>query len=89
MKTTKPCLCGHFDSGKSSFHKVLFRLTLMEHCATISKEKVFGLSMITSDTLVVFVDEMSKELLPADQAKIFLQGGVLTVARKHADAQIV
>ena len=89
MKTTKLCLCGRFDSGKSSFHKVLFGLTQIEHCATISKEKTFGLSMVTSDTLVVFIDEMTKEILPADQAKIFLQGGLLTVARKHNDAKIV
>ena len=69
--------------------KVLFGLTHPENIATISKEKTFGLSMINDHTQLVFIDEMNADLLPADLAKIFLQGGMLTVSRKHANAEIV
>lgn len=89
LKTPKICLVGPSDSGKSSLACVLFGLTQREHVATISKEKTFGLSMVTDTTQLVFVDEMNSELLPPDQAKIFLQGGMLTVSRKHVNAHIV
>ena len=51
--------------------------------------KTFGLSMVTDTTQLVFVDEMNSDLLPPDQAKIFLQGGMVTVSRKHVNAHIV
>lgn len=89
LKTRKLCLVGPSDSGKSSMAQVLFGLTHPENLATISKEKTFGLSMINDHTQLVFIDEMNADLLPADVAKIFLQGGMLTVSRKHANAEII
>ena len=89
LKTPKLCLVGPSDSGKSSLASVLFGLTQRDQVATISKEKTFGLSMVNDSTELVFVDEMNEDLLPADLAKIFLQGGLLTVSRKHVNAQIV
>ena len=85
LKTRKLCLVGPSDSGKSSMAQVLSGLNL----ATISKEKTFGLSMINDHTQLVFIDEMNADLLPADVAKIFLQGDMLTVSRKHANAEII
>ena len=64
---------------------VLFGLTHGQNIGTISKEKTFGLSMLSDQTQLVFLNEM----MPADIAKIFLQRGMLTVSRKYADAEIV
>ena len=89
LKTPKLCLVGPSDLGKSSLASVLFGLTQRDQVATISKERAFGLSMVNDSTQLVFVDEMNEDLLPADLAKIFLQGGLLTVSRKHVNAQIV
>ena len=89
MKTTKACLRDRYDSGKTSFHKMLFGLTQREHCATISKEKTFGKAMCTEDTMVVFIDEMTKDILSADDAKIFLQGGLVTVAKKMYNGRMI
>ena len=89
MKTRKLCLRGRYDSGKTSFHRVLFGLTQMEHCATISKEKIFGKAMVTPDTMVVFIDEMTKQTLPPDEAKVFLQGGLTTVTSKGKDGKMI
>ena len=89
IKTRKVCMVGPSDSGKSSLAAVLFGLTHPEKVSAISKEKTFGLSMINEDTQLIFIDELSGETLSADQAKVFLQGGMLTVAKKHANARIV
>ena len=45
--------------------------------------------MVTPDTMIVFIDEMTKETLPADDAKIFLQGGLTTVTNKGKDGRMV
>ena len=89
IKTPKLCLVGPSDSGKSSMAQVLFGLTHPENLATISKEKTFGLSMLNEHTQLVFIDEMNADLMPADVAKIFLQGDMLTVSRKHANAEMI
>ena len=73
---------------KSSFYEVLFGFTQIEHFATISKVKRLDITMVTSGIIAVFIDEMTKEILPADQDKILIQGGVLTVERKHNDLKI-
>ena len=83
----KLTLVGPHDSGKTSLVNVLEGLTHPEFFATLSKEKVFGLSMLNSDTQVLFIDELSEEILAADRAKLLLQGGFLTVSRKNCDAE--
>lgn len=89
LKTPKLCLVGDSDSGKSSLASVLFGLTQRERLATISKEKTFGMSMVNDHTQLVFIDEMSANLLAADLAKVFLQGGIMTVTQKHENARII
>lgn len=89
IKTPKLYLVGPSDFGKSSMAQVLFGLTHPENLATISKEKTFGLSMLNEHTQLVFIDEMNADLMPADVAKIFLQGDMLTMSRKHANAEMI
>ena len=89
IKTRKLTLVGDRNSGKTSLVNVLEGLTHPEFFSTISKEKVFGMSMIHSDTQVIFLDEFSDEILPADQAKVLLQGGMVTIPRKHADPELI
>ena len=50
MKTEKPLLVGDKNSGKTSMVKVITGLTQPEFWCTLSKEKVFGLSQLTSET---------------------------------------
>ena len=89
MKTPKLTLIGDRNSGKTSLVNVLFGLTHPEFVATLSKEKVFGTSMIDDDTMLLFIDELCPSILPQDQAKILLQGGPITIPRKHKDPIIV
>ncbi|XP_066920721.1 uncharacterized protein [Clytia hemisphaerica] len=88
-KTKKLTLVGHKNSGKTTFVNVVRGLTHPEFIATLSKEKVFGMSMIHDQTQFLFIDEMSPEILTASQAKILLQGGQVTVSRKNQDPEIV
>ena len=68
----------------------MFRLTQREHVATISKEKTFGLIIVTLTTQLLFVDEMNSKLLLSDKVKIFFKvDGMLRVSRKHVNAHIV
>ena len=84
MKTEKPLLVGDKNSGKTSMVKVITGLTQPEFWCTLSKEKVFGLSQLTSETQFIFIDEMTEDLISADMAKIFFQGDVMTIAKKGA-----
>lgn len=89
QKTTKLALVGPKNSGKTSFVNVVRGLTHPEFIASLSKEKIFGMSMINSDTQFIFIDELSSEIMAGDQAKILLQGGPITVPRKHEEPEIV
>lgn len=66
---------GTRDSGKTSWANVLFGLTLPEKTATISREKVFGLSLLNEHTQLIFIDEFTDRLINNDQAKVLFQGG--------------
>ena len=67
-KTNKLTLVGHKNSGKTTFVKLIRGLTHPEFIATLSKEKVFGMSMIHDQTQFIFIDEMSPKMLTASQA---------------------
>ena len=88
-KTKKLTLIGDKNSGKTTLVNVIRGLTHPEFIATVSKEKVFGMSMVHDDTQFVFLDEFSHEVMTASQAKIFLQGGLVTIPRKHEDPEVV
>ena len=88
-KTKKLTLVGHKNSGKTTFVNLIRGLTHPEFIATLSKEKVFGMSMINDQTQFIFIDEISAEILTASQAKILLQGGQVTVSRKNQDPETV
>lgn len=89
IKVPKLTLVGDRNSGKTSLVNVLLGLTQPEFVATLSREKVFGTSMISNDTQLIFIDELCAEILPADQAKLLLQGGMLTVPKKHGKPEVV
>ncbi|XP_066932606.1 uncharacterized protein [Clytia hemisphaerica] len=89
MKTTKPLLVGDKNSGKTSMVKVITSLTLPEFWCTISKEKTFGLSQIRDDIQLVFLDEFTEKFMSADMAKIFFQGGNLTISRKFSTPELI
>ena len=74
IKTRKLVVVGEHDSGKSSWVQVLFGLTPEKRIATISKEKVFGTSMLDDETHLIFIDEWNKDTLSSDQVKILFQG---------------
>ena len=74
MKTKKLCVVGSSDSGKSSWANVLLSLTPANKVATLSKEKVFGFSMLNDDTQFIFIDEWSADMFGSDMAKLFIQG---------------
>lgn len=64
------------DESENPYAPVFFtKFFCSEHVATISKKKTFGLSMVT-DATQLFVGDTNADLLPPDQAKIFLQGGI-------------
>lgn len=88
-KTPKLALVGKKNSGKTTLVNVIRGLTRPEFIATLSKEKVFGMSKIYDETQFIFIDEFSSELMTASQAKILLQGGLVTVSRKHEEPQLV
>ena len=83
LKARKLVAVGDSDSGKSSWAKVLSGLVPENKTATISKEKVFGTSLIDESTQLIYIDEWSVNTLSSEDAKILLQGGQYTVARKH------
>ena len=73
-KATKLVVVGESNSGKSSWAKIFFGILKTSKIASVSKEKVFGMSMIEDDTELIFIDEWSNDTLSADNAKMLFQG---------------
>jgi hypothetical protein len=49
---------------------------LPQFVATVNKENQFAFSQITEDTLLIFIDEWSKNYLDEDILKRLLQGNI-------------
>ena len=83
-KTRKLVVVGESDSGKSSWANILFGLIPAEKVAVLTKEKVFGSSMISDDTELLFVDEWNTDMMTSDLLKTLLQGGYFPQSVKHS-----
>lgn len=82
-KARKLVVVGDKDSGKSSWVNVYMGIMPESKIAIISKEKVFGTSMIADDTELLYIDEWSSEMLSSDMLKTILQGGHFAQSIKH------
>ncbi|XP_066932806.1 uncharacterized protein [Clytia hemisphaerica] len=74
-KTRKLTLIGKIDSGKTSIMNFFSALIPEEKISILTKETTFGLSMITDDTELLYVDEWTREMTPPDIAKMLFQNG--------------
>ena len=79
---------GESDSGKSSLANILFGLIPEEKIAVLTKEKVFGSSMIAEDTQLLFVDEWNADMMSSDLLKTLLQGGYFPQSIKHSSPKM-
>ena len=82
-KVRKLVAVGAADSGKSSWSRIFSGLIPRTKIAVLTKEDVFGASMIEDDTELLIVDEWKKKMLPDDLLKTLLQGGYFAQAVKH------
>lgn len=89
FKIPKLVVCGLRDSGKSSMANVFFGIINPSKIASVTKEKTFGMQMITSDTELIFIDEWCNKTLAVDDVKKLLQGGNFNTAVKHETARNV
>ena len=59
------------------------------YIATVTKEKQFSMQTISEDTQLVFIDEWSPDTLQSDAAKVTLQGGLMPVAKKNQQPDLI
>ena len=85
QKTRKLVVCGDNNSGKTSWARMFFGLMNESRIAAVTKEKVFALSMIDTDTELIFIDEWSEKTMSSENAKLLLQGGSLVKSVKYQD----
>ena len=57
--------------------------------AVVTKEKVFGMSMLQDDTQILFIDEWTNDTLPSDVVKRLLQGGLFAQAINHKAPKVL
>ena len=81
------------DSIIVNFCKSLFRFRKCEfftlQVAVVTKEKVFGMSILQDDTQYLFTDEWTTDTLPSDVGKSLLQGGLFAQAIKHKAPKVL
>lgn len=82
-KVRKLVVVGEKDSGKTSWANVLLGLIPETKVAVLTKEKVFGSSMIKDDTELLFIDEWNADMMSSDLVKTLLQGGNFAQSIKH------
>ena len=82
-KVRKLVVVGDSDSGKTSWANILFGLIPENKTAVLTKEKVFGHSMIGDDTELLFVDEWNADMMSSDMLKNLLQGGYFPQSVKY------
>ncbi|XP_066911609.1 uncharacterized protein [Clytia hemisphaerica] len=87
-KSKRLVLVGDIDSGKTSVMNMFFGLIPEQKIATVTKERVFGLSMIKSDTELLIIDEWTKDMTSADMVKVLFQGGRFPQSVKFEDPKL-
>ena len=88
-KCPKLVVAGPKDSGKTTWLSVLTGVISARYIATVTKEKQFSMQMISEDTQLVFIDEWSPDTLQSDAAKVTLQGGLMPVAKKNQQPDLI
>ena len=88
-KCPKLVVAGPKDSGKTTWLSVLTGVISPRYIATVTKEKQFSMQMISEDTQLVFIDEWSPDTLQSDAAKVTLQGGLMPVAKKNQQPDLI
>ena len=75
QKTTKLCVVGPSDSGKTSWFSPFQGVLPVSGIASVTREKHFSAHLIKPSTQVVFTDKWTSDSLCAEDAKKVLQGG--------------
>ncbi|XP_066921716.1 uncharacterized protein [Clytia hemisphaerica] len=86
-KEKKLILVGNPDSGKTSWFCPFEGIIPSSFISYIVPDGRFSAADITSNTQVVVMDEWTPESLSCEDAKRILQGGRITVPRKHSSVQ--
>ena len=82
-KTSKLCVVGPKDSGKTSWVAPFHGIIPIRRIATITREKQFSAQSIDENTQLIFMDEWTSDSLDAETAKKLLQGGYYVTPIKH------
>ncbi len=85
QKTKKLCCVGDPDSGKTSWFAPYEGIISQDKLASVTRDRHFSASMLTSETECLFVDEWPPDALTADDAKRILQGGYVAIPQKHKE----
>ena len=86
QKTTKLCVVGPSDSGKTSWFSPFQGVLPVSGIASVTREKHFSAHLIKPSTQVVFIDEWTSDSLCAEDAKKVLQGGLQILPQKNKEA---
>ena len=86
QKTTKLCVVGPSDSGKTSWFSPFQGVLPVSGIASVTKEKHFSAHFIKPSTQVVFIDEWTSDSLCAEDEKKVLQGGLQILPQKNKEA---
>ena len=89
QKVRRLVTCGAKDSGKTTWLSVILGIIPQKHLASITKEGKFATSAIEEDTMLVFLEEWTKEHLTSDVAKAVLQGGLMVTAVKSKEQRVL
>ena len=87
-KAKKLVACGVNNSAKSSWVRIFFGLMNRSRIRSVTKEKIFGLSMVDEDTELIFIDEWSKNNLDISNVKTLFQGGWVVKSVRHHYSQM-
>ena len=85
MKEPKLMVVGPTDSGKSSWFYPFQGVIDYQNIAQLVEDGNFSCSSLRSGTEITYMDEWSEKVMSCDKAKIILQGGIMTIPRKHKD----
>ena len=77
LKCKKLLVYGEQDSGKTTWAYILKGLTPERHIASLSKSSTFALQQIDEQTLLIFINEWSQNVMDEDELKRLLEGIVL------------
>ena len=80
---------GAKDSGKTTWLSIFLGIIPQKYIASITKEGKFATSGIKDSTMLVFIEEWTKEHLTSDVAKAVFQGGLMVTAVKSKEQRLL